>query len=94
MVYYRMKQELSEGWEVEWCFDLPRDSDGSVDIDSAKYQYADFKTKEAAIIHAKKVLPLDQFGSVRITPFHSEHYEEGCSATFREYDSDAEYVEA
>ncbi len=88
-----MPKSLSEGWEVEYCYDLPKDSEGYSDIDAAKYASLDFKTKDEAMQHAKIVLPLDQFGSVRVTQFHSEQYEPGVRAYFREYDGDSIHVE-
>ena len=80
---------MKEGWEVEWCYSLDGDGSGGVDPDSGKYRYYDFKTKEEALAHAKKVLPEDKWGAVRVTHFHSEFYEEGCPATFREYDGNS-----
>lgn len=81
------------GWEVEWCNYIERDEDG-IDPDSARYCTKDFDTKERAVAYAEKMLPYDQFGSVRVTPFHSEQYEPGVPAYYREHDGDSEYVEA
>ncbi len=89
-----MPKSLSEGWEVEWCYHLEGDPYNGVDPDSAKYQYQDFRTKEQALAFAKKVLPKDKWGSVRVSNFHSEFYEPDCPATFREYYGDSILVEA
>jgi DNA-binding helix-hairpin-helix protein with protein kinase domain len=60
---------LTHGFEVEWCVELPREADGSVDIDRAKYAKRDFATKRAAMDYTKVALALDQFGSVRVHEF-------------------------
>ena len=87
--------KLSEGWEVEWCTELPCvEGTNDADIDRAKYQRADYPTKSEAMKVAKRVLRFDQFGSVRVTQFHSERYEPDCPATYREYDGDSIIVES
>lgn len=80
---------LKEGWEVEWTYSLDGDGFGGVDPDTAKTRFADFATKDEALAFAKQVLPQDKWGAVSVTPFHSEPYEEGLPATFREYDGDS-----
>lgn len=82
------------GWEVEWCDSIERESDGSMNPDSGTYRIKDFSDKEKAEAFARSVLPKDVFGSVRLTPFHREPYEEGLSATYKEYDRDSEFIEA
>jgi len=88
---------LSEGWEVEWCV-----KQGVTDLGNGEFEanpdkdentFADFATHAEAIKCAKRVLRFDQYGSVRITKFHSERYEPDCPATFREYDGHSEFVE-
>lgn len=84
---------LKEGWEVEYCDNLPRDEHGDADIDRATYVVRDFATKRAALRYAKKVLPLSAFGSVRVTQFYSERYEPELPATFREYLGESIFIE-
>lgn len=63
------KKHLPKGFEVEWCKHVPCFPDGSADIDQAEYVVEEFANKAEATKRAAEVLPLDAFGSVRITEF-------------------------
>ncbi len=87
-------RKLSTGWEVEVCVNIPRiEGTTDADIDAAKYERSDFATKREAIRYAKANLHRDHWGCIRVSEFHSEPYEKGCLATYREYDRE-EMVEA
>lgn len=55
-------------WFVEWCVNLPRDEQGDCDIDAAEYESEQVATEADALAIAKRVFPIDQFGSVRYYP--------------------------
>ena len=81
-------------YEVEWCTHIPPmpEMPDEGDHDNAVFEVEDFRTEAEALAKAKEVLPLDQYGSVRISPFHVERYEPGYPATYREYhDRDIQY---
>jgi hypothetical protein len=72
-------------WFVEWCVNLPIDEFGDSDVDAAEYDSDDFATETQALAKARRVFPLDAFGSVRYWP-----------ATFTRYgwdDGDAKHYE-
>lgn len=69
MQILRSRCKLLHGFEVEWCCDLPGDGAGGCLPDEAAYKHRDFGTRSAALSYAKKVLPKDCFGSVRVTEF-------------------------
>lgn len=54
-------------FEVEWCSHLPRNEFGDCDIDAATMICRNFRSLAAAQRYARKVYPLDAFGSVAIT---------------------------
>lgn len=56
-----------ECWEVEWCTEIPLDKNGDAVLDQCTMKDRLFKTEAAAWKHAKKVYPLDKFGSVAVT---------------------------
>lgn len=91
---YNRADKLSQGWEVEWCTSIPVDERGESEHDNATFSFRDFATEAEAMAFARTVLPQDQYGSVRVTPFHMERYESNLPGTFREYDSDCIYVES
>jgi len=80
-------------FEVEWCYELPQLEDGSADIDAAKYASRDFQSHTAALRYARKMLPKDCWGSVRVTEFEMVPYEPGYPGQFREYVGEVETVE-
>ena len=80
-------------FEVEWCTELPTDENGDRDIDNATMCVKHFTTLDAARAWAKRVAPVDEFGSVRITPFVRVPYEPGFPGTYLEYSETLEYVE-
>ncbi len=84
---------LLEGWEVEWCVNVPVDRNGDAYHDDADRRFADFKTEEEARAFALKVLPSDWYGAVRVTPFYTEPYNDGYPGGSREYSADPEYIE-
>jgi hypothetical protein len=93
MTATRKRKVLAEGFEVEWCVSIPTDECGDSLHDDADFRFADFATEAEAMAHAAAVFPLDQYGSVRVTKFHTEPYENGRPGSFREYDSDPVYFE-
>lgn len=65
----RVKREIGDqAFQVEWCYDLPLEEDGSAIIDAAKYRRNYFKTFESAMNRATFVYKEDKFGAVMITP--------------------------
>jgi hypothetical protein len=85
---------LMKGWEVEWCKNVPVDKEsGDADIDRADMHCRDFATKEQAMAFAKKKLPEDWFGSVRVTEFALEPFEPGYPGLTKEYVGQTEYIE-
>ncbi len=83
----------SELFEVEWTSDCPEDECGDLSLDEAVTHQKYFKDKRSAIGFAKRVLPDDFFGAVKLTPCHLEPYEPGLPGSFVEYDGDPEFVE-
>jgi hypothetical protein len=89
-----------EGWEVEWCKDMPSypDDPMTCDPDNAEYVTKDFRTEEEARAYAIEVYPRDQNGAVSITPFVLEklceddpfHVRYNCA---KEYTADSDYYE-
>lgn len=63
-------------WEVEWCSEIPLDENGDSDMDAAKYHFVHIQDKDKALAYAKKVLPKDAFGAVRVTPMMFVAYDE------------------
>lgn len=68
-------------WEVEWCAGVPKDENGDSDMDRADDRFAHFKDKGKALAYARKVLPNDAFGAVRVTPIEFVPYDEDDAAT-------------
>jgi hypothetical protein len=64
-------------FEVEWCNNLPFDECGDGDFDHADCVSKVFRTKESALDYARKVFPLDVFGSVSIREVEYTQYEPG-----------------
>jgi hypothetical protein len=85
---------LLKGYEVEWCKGVPVDEEsGDADLDAADMRIKDFADLEAARRFARKKLPEDWFGSVRITPFELQPYEPGYPGLCKEYVGNPEYIE-
>lgn len=84
---------MDKGFEVEWCYELPSDGHGGCDIDNAKYACKDFPNRGLAMAFARRMLPKDCFGSVRVTEFELVPYEPGLPGKCREYVRDSEHVE-
>ena len=67
-----------EGWEVDWCKELPSypDDPNTVDTDNEKRVCRNFKTEAEALAYAKSIMPLAVDGDVRLTPFVLERLDE------------------
>lgn len=78
-----------EGWEVDWCKELPSypDDPMTIDRDGEKRVVRNFRTEDEAIAYADKVLSKAIDGDVLITPFVLERLDEDMPFT-KEYTGD------
>lgn len=83
---------MRKGFEVEWCAGCPV-RDGETDLDNADMRIAEFEDIKAARRFAKKKLPQDFFGSVRITQFELQPFEPGYPGLTKEYIGEPEYID-
>jgi len=84
----------TRAWEVEWCNDIPTDENGDSDFDRAEYESRIVRTKGPAFALAKRMLPKDFIGEVRVTPVElSDPYGDKLPWTYLwEAVGDAEFV--
>jgi len=58
-----------EGFEVEWCYDLPLvPGTSDAEVDKAAFRSKVVRTEKDARMLANWTLKLDKFGAVRVTP--------------------------
>lgn len=83
-----------KAWEVEWCSEVPLiPGTKDADMDQAKYHVALFPNVGLARSFAKRILPKDWFGSVRLTPMEAvDEYDIG-RATGWEPCGETEHIE-
>ena len=70
-------------WHVDWCAGIPLDPEtGDGDLDNADYRTETFWLEPDANERARKVLPLDAFGSVSVTAVEFLAYDDDDAACY------------